>query len=208
MLPGPTLIVKAPGCNTPVKISTLASGNTFGAVYWTDGKREAPMLPDQSWLRKHPQEGVLFWAGEWEVVDTIPFDGSEDVGVGRGIPYAEDPSEGDYFTALQSGIADSDEKLRYVRIRLWWAGNDAIREQSLATLTPSHIDNLARLALLWSETDPQQRLMKAEGFRELGFFDDAQKLLGLEFPAGLQAFASFIDSLCRAKDSRVTRFPA
>lgn len=75
MRPGPTLIVKAPGCQSPVKVSTLASGNTFGAVFWTDGKCEAPMLPDHSRLRKHPTEGILFWADECEEISTIPFDG-------------------------------------------------------------------------------------------------------------------------------------
>jgi hypothetical protein len=30
---------------------TLASGNTIGARFWTDGKMEAPMLPDQPALQ-------------------------------------------------------------------------------------------------------------------------------------------------------------
>jgi len=63
--------MKAPGCQKPVKFSTIASGNTFGAVYWTDGKREAPMLPDDPWLRKSPTEGVLFWSDECEEIGSI-----------------------------------------------------------------------------------------------------------------------------------------
>ena len=33
-----------------------------------------------------------------------------------------------------------------------------------------HFDNLSRLAMLLTENDPEQRLMKAEVFRELGHF--------------------------------------
>ena len=208
MLPGPTLIVKAPGCQSPVKVSTLASGNTFGAVFWTDGKCEAPMLPDESRLRKHPTEGILFWADECEEIGTIPFDcGRNQAERWKDVPYDEEPSEQDLFSALETGIADTDEKIRYLRIRLWWAGNDPIRESGAGTLTESHLDNLSRLAMLLVENDPEQRLMKAEVFRELGHFEIAGERLVTDLPAELQAAAEFIGQLCHIQDAQVARFP-
>ena len=155
MLPGPTLIVKAPDCQSPVKVSTLASGNTFGAVFWTDGKCEAPMLPDHSRLRKHPTEGILFWADECEEIGTIPFDGDQQQAERwKDVPYDEEPTEQDLFSALESDIADTDEKIRYLRIRLWWAGNGPIRESGTGALTEQHLDNLSRLAMFLRKTTP------------------------------------------------------
>ena len=208
MLPGPTLIVKAPGCHSPVKVSTLASGNTFGAVFWTDGKCDAPMLPDHSRLRKHPTEGILFWADECEEIGTIPFDGDrQQAERWKDVPYDEEPTEQDLFSALESGIADTDDKIRYLRIRLWWTGNDPIRESETGTLTEQHLDNLSRLAMLLAENDPEQRLMKAEVFRELGHFEIAGERLVTDSPTELQVAAEFIGQLCHAQDARVARFP-
>jgi len=50
MLPGPTIVRKCSTCGKLIAQPTLLSGNTFGARFWTDGKREAPMLPEQPWL--------------------------------------------------------------------------------------------------------------------------------------------------------------
>lgn len=208
MLPGPTLVVIPTACSSPLKITTLASGNTFGAVFWTDGKCEAPMLEDEPWLRKHPDDNRLFWTGEWKKIATLDYD--TNFGPGKqwtDLPYAETPTEDDYFEALESGIAGTDEKMRHIRTRLWWAGNDPIRESGMGTLPPPHIRNLASLALLLAEDDPQQRLMKAELFRELGFFDDALRLLEWEFPEELHEASAYLAGLAGRKDLRVARFP-
>ncbi|MGC9453108.1 MAG: hypothetical protein ACP5I4_16880 [Oceanipulchritudo sp.] len=109
MLPGPTLIMKAPGCQKPVKFSTIASGNTFGATWWTDGKQEAPMLPDNPWLRKSPSEGVLFWSDACEQIGEIdPFrdDGEEPDPEWEDLEFAETPDEADYFKALLDGLGE------------------------------------------------------------------------------------------------------
>ena len=55
--PGPDTIRECPGCKAQVREQTTLSGNTFRAQYWTDGKREAPMLPDFPWLVKCPKCG-------------------------------------------------------------------------------------------------------------------------------------------------------
>ena len=54
MLPGNAEIVKCPYCGTEKELMTLLSGNTFGAVYWSDNKRIAPMLPSVSPVQKCP----------------------------------------------------------------------------------------------------------------------------------------------------------
>lgn len=45
MLSGPTHLLECVHCDTHIKKETLQSGNSFGAVEWTDGRVVMPMLP-------------------------------------------------------------------------------------------------------------------------------------------------------------------
>ena len=45
MLQGPTYLLKCIHCEKHVKMETLESGNGFGAVEWTDGRIDMPMMP-------------------------------------------------------------------------------------------------------------------------------------------------------------------
>jgi len=206
MTPGPTFIVKAPGCSKLVKISTISSGNTCGATYWTDGKCEAPMLPDSPWLRVSPAEGILFWSDECEkIAEMHPWKSTSGAAKWDELMFAAEPNEKEYFEALTSGIATTQEKLRYIRMRLWWAGNDPIRRGQTAVLPPVHIENLALLADLLSSSDPNQRLMKADALRELGRFRDAGDLLKCDFPEEYAGAVAIIQALVNAKNSRVSK---
>lgn len=206
MTPGPTLIMKAPGCKQPVKFSTIGSGNTFGATFWTDGKQEAPMLPDEPWLRKSPSEDVLFWSDECEEIGQVDLDffsGEEGNPEWENLEFAEEPDEADYVAAIRNRIANTEEKLRYIRMRLWWSGNDRIRRKELTRLPQEHIQNLSEFASLLSEEDPNQRLMKAEVLRELSRFDEALRLLEGVFPEDYQHAVQRIRDLAASKESQV-----
>jgi len=71
MLPGPTIIRRCSACTKLIEQFTLNSGNTIGARFWTDGKRDAPMLPDELWLVKCQQSGALVWIDEQEQVGIV-----------------------------------------------------------------------------------------------------------------------------------------
>jgi len=199
--------MKAPGCKKPVKFSTIASGNTFGATFWTDGKQEAPMLPDKPWLRKSPSEGVLFWSDQCEKIGQIDFfrGGEEENEEWRDLEFAEEPSESDYLAALSSGIADTNEKIRYLRMRLWWTGNDGIRRGDSQQLSGSHVHNLEAFSSLLSESDPNQRLMKAEVMRELSRYDEALSLLAFAYPDDYSHAVTRIRELATSKDAKVAK---
>lgn len=179
---GPTLVMKVPGCKNPVKFHTVSSGNTFGATFWTDGKRESPMLPDNPWLKKSPTEGVLFWSDQCEEIGRIDFKscGNENH-QWKNLDFAVEPTAEDYITAINCGLAKTDEQQRYLRMRLWWIGNDAIRRNEQGYLSEVHLENLRAFVEILSEADEYQRLVKAEALRELSEFDAALELLASGF---------------------------
>ena len=206
MSPGPNQILKTPLTGAIVKIATLMSGNTFGARYWTDGKREAPMLPDEPWLRLVPGGGELFWTDECELV-------GEEASWGGGgefanAPFAGEPAMEDYLRALSNGVASSPKKEHYVRTRVWWAVNDPVRRGE--TPAPSWLgyrENLISLLTLLSEAIPDQRLTAAEVHRELGNFDRAVELLTFAFPQGYHRAVGCIKALSEQGDSAVRQIP-
>jgi hypothetical protein len=205
MTPGPTQILRAPGCQQLVKNSTVGSGNTFGARFWTDGKMDAPMLPDRPWLMKHPTEGVLFWMDEAKEVGEID-SFTEESGEHPewiALEHVETPDEDDYRKAVRSGIANTTEKLRYVRMRLWWCGNDAIRGSDEGALPDEHLDNLQEFAKLLPEDEADGRLMKAEAYRELGMFEESKQLLNFDFPEEMSFTRSSIRNLVEKGETKV-----
>lgn len=204
MTPGPTLIMKAPGCKELIKFPTIASGNTFGATFWTDGKREAPMLPDALWLRKSPSEGVVFWSDECEEVGQIGLSADHEIKPEwRHLDFAEEPTERDYIDVISNGFADTEKKLRYVRTRLWWAGNDRIRRKEIDRLSDEHLKNLHALVVILAEDKDDQRLMKAEALRELSRFNDALRLLERNFPKNYRHAVQRIHGLAAVFDPKV-----
>lgn len=166
---------------------------------------EAPMLPDEPALLKHPVEGVLFWREDAEQIAEVRFqDGS--AGWKR-TPKAQHPCEADYRDAIKSGVGGTPERLSYLRMRLWWAGNDAIRAGEKANLSEEHLQNLIAFAPLLSEANPDQRLMKAEFLRELGRFADAEALLKLKLPNGYEKALGLITNLASARRKNVEKIP-
>lgn len=52
---GPTNLYKCPFCGKEKKLLSLISGNTFGAVVWSDTFRDYPMLPEPSRVQHCPE---------------------------------------------------------------------------------------------------------------------------------------------------------
>jgi hypothetical protein len=192
--PGPDIIRECPKCNAPLKQATMMSGNTFRATFWTDGKKMASMLPDRQWLVKCPKCDALFWIDEAKQLgEQWPRDNKQ-------WPDAIKPSiptEADYLGLLGDSTLPQNKKL-YLRRRAWWAANDIARTNVDATVVWSAAQqaNLRSLATLMDEKDPDQRITKAEIFRELKRFDDCISLLSRAFEEERHAeVAAFIKRL-------------
>jgi hypothetical protein len=202
MTPGPNRVLKIPGSGALVKIETFESGNTFGARFWTDGKREAPMMPDQPWLRRHPTTGEMFWTDECEEIGEESH--WEEGGTHADAPFAEEPALEDYLRTLEAGLAANQAKELYIRMRYWWGANDPVRLGGrIAGSEAAYRDNLTRFRSLLDSGDPHQRLMAAEAARELGDFAGAASLLEFSFPEGYSRVVTLIKRLVGEHDARV-----
>ena len=186
MIPGPNEILRIPTSGDLVKIATLTSGNTFGADWWSDGKMDAPMLPDRPWLRRHPDTGETFWTDECEEIGSEePWSESGESG---DVPFAETATENDLRDRLRDQSL-TPEKEQYLRTRLWWIWNDAQRQDgsSAADDTSKYDTNLRKLRSLLDVDDPDSRLMAAEVSRELGDHDRALELLEFDYSEDYEA---------------------
>ena len=185
-MPGPTVTRECSACGKHIAERTIESGNTFGSRFWTDGKREAPMLPDKIWLVKCQHCGSLVWINEQKQVSTDWF---------SNVCPPLNPTLDDYADFLSTGVNDK-LKERYVRLRTWWAGNDPRRASGQSIpLVSFEIENLRAFVTLLDEAEDNDRIMKAEALRELGEFADAEKLLAIKFKDEFTQTVSFIRGL-------------
>ena len=112
----PMLIIReCPHCKAHVVEEDTLSGNTIGAKLYTDGKREARMLPDHPALVKCPVCGGLFWVEEAEKVDS----GFE---AAKGKQQVLAPSGKEMLDFLTGPALPRDKEL-YVRVSAWRSAN-------------------------------------------------------------------------------------
>lgn len=189
MLPGPTIIRECPHCKSPFKEWTMASGNTMGAKWWTDGKMEASMLPNRNalvacpvcdkpvWIDEAKELARLKPLGYYAVVrdqapEKSPYRDIEDQ-----LEYSESPTVDVYKLALTLAELDAD-KQKHIRFRLWWLWNDVRRDSGVATpLTDQEVENLEKLIPLLDVSNQIGLMTKAEALRELGRFDECITLI-------------------------------
>jgi len=212
MIPGPIQIIACPHCSVLAKYMTLVSGNTFGAKVWTDGKHIAPMLPRPPAVVECHSCGECFWLADARKVGSL-----EPYGSGGGdvdpawaaAPYVLEPTEEAYHRALRKGLAVSPEQQRTLRILAWWRGNDAVRDTpnpedaGVACGSEARRENLEALARLLDEGNENDRVMKAEVFRELGDFESALRLLGRVTAPDYAAVVRQLRSMCEDGDTCV-----
>jgi hypothetical protein len=197
----PALIVReCPHCKAHVVQEETVSGNTIGAIYWTDGKREAKMLPDHPWLAKCPVCAGLFWVDEALEVDS-GFDAA------KGKQQVLAPSEKELLSFLTAPALPRDKEL-YLRVRAWRSANDAWRRNPNATpaFSKDQVQNLHALSAMLDESVPNQRILKAEISRELGEFDKCLSLLSHPFEKDYEFTVGFIRKLAEDRVRAVKPF--
>jgi hypothetical protein len=197
----PVLIVReCPHCRAFVVQEDTLSGNTIGAKFYTDGKREAKMLPDHPWLVRCPLCSHLFWVDESVEVDT-GFDAA------KGKQQVLKPSEKEVLNFLEGPELSKDKEI-YLRMHAWWAANDVWRwlPNPKPAFSKEQVKNLEALSALLDESLPDHRILKAEIARELGMFDECLLLLSYQFEDGYEFATDFMKKLAEDKVRSVKPF--
>jgi len=227
MLPGPNYYYRCPRCSTVAYRSSIATGNTFGAAYWSDAKREAPMLPESPALVACPACNAYLWIAsltpigqhDWYLPTVRQLVGQRHIEPQqeppeewRNAPQFRAPNGKDLVQALDAGLADTPERERYLRLRLWWSLNDPHRGEDNGDAPRSDAErfqgNLDRLAPLLGDS-PNDRLLRAEIARECGSLarsiELCDSLIGMDVEAHLKETASLIRARAFQQDTRVFR---
>ncbi|MBI4978740.1 MAG: hypothetical protein HZC28_14770 [Spirochaetes bacterium] len=203
MLSGPTIILQCSACQKPIEEHTAVESDDIpDAVFWTDGRRYAPVIPDEPLLVMCPHCHAPLWLDELEELGTFePLDDWRDE-FSDAREYVI-PAPDDYFALLDSTV-DNPEKEHYIRLNAWWTLNDERRESpDEIPLSSRETYNLKSLARMLDESDDHDRVMKAEIMRELGRFPDALALLSHRFDDDMAEAVEIIRSLAQKNDRYV-----
>jgi hypothetical protein len=196
-------ILQCSSCAGHLSHSLLASGNTFGARYWTDGWRDAPMLPEQPSLVKCPHCSSMVWMSDLEEVAELDRFMESDPQFPDATDYIN-LLHADYLQFAAENTDLSEDRQLYVRLHAWWRGNDARRDSAVpAPLSEGERDNMVKLAALLTADDDQDRVMRAEIMRQLGEFAAAREILNREFGEEMQRAIEIIGNLTEKQVSSV-----
>ncbi|MBD3376763.1 hypothetical protein GF406_17130 [candidate division KSB1 bacterium] len=222
------IIVICPVCQKQVKIEELHASNTAAAKFWTDGKMEAPLIPEQSDVMTCPHGSHLFWKKEAQEHGREPYKFFVKSRYSA-VPYANVPSLEDLMSELQRVRGKNKEHEIYLRMRIWWADNQTFRRnkkdkpiniiqlaekwlkfkkksERLSTLNDQEsgrLENMRRLLVLLDNKEPEIRLIRAELYRELGEFKASLEELKTPVPDYFQAHADTIKRLAQQEKEKV-----
>lgn len=211
MLFGPERVIACADCGHPALVFTLRSGNTRGAVTWTDGKMAAPMLPQAPPVTRCPGCSRFYWVADAPVLGEIQPVAGQPIPQKWAAARSVSPlTAGELLQALDAGLGTDPAREQRLRILAWWAANDARRppafEPDRVIERPLPIEaeaNLHRLFDLLDPDDPEDRLFKAEAARELGSFSAAAALLEGELPERYKAAADRLRMFVELGDDQV-----
>jgi hypothetical protein len=218
MTPGPTLVLASPCCGHLHRLQTFKSGNTAGAILWSDGKLDARLLPELPKITRCGGCSSLFWVGDAAEVGRIddPFyrsiRGEEKQDVApewERAPLIKTPDTDMLAEAITDPCFAAHHRRRHVRIELWHSLNEPRRKlpgnpqweqfwkpywehcgtEFQQRYGALFAPNLEALLELFEEADPDDRLQKAEALRELGRFEACIRLLDSDFDEPLGFYA-------------------
>lgn len=214
MTPGPTLIKKCSSCGGLFKQSTIGSGNTIRAKFWTDGKMEAPMLPNTPAAVACPHCKSFVWVFELDEVDKEDvWKSFEEESTKKAVeeyfalPEYRELQVDQYWAALTAGGLDN-QKEQYLRFKLLHLFNDERRHGKAHTYSPRELENMSSfIELLEGKGDDQSTLIKAELLRSLGHFKEATTVLERDFDYEYGKPAELIYTLAIEEDRFVKEIP-
>lgn len=176
MTPGKTYIYSCQKCGKLLTRSSLLTGNTFGSVLYSDGKRISPMNPSFPDLTKCKRCNTIFFLSDLEEIGKYRFGENIDP-AWQDADEAEFLSIADYQRAIETEIADE----LMLREHLWQAFNDRIRNgQEIFQDKNDELlweDNIRKFLSMLDINIVNERIVLAEIHRNLGEFDECIRII-------------------------------
>ncbi len=188
MLLGPTYIIECPKCTALLKKASLASGNTFGAQEYSDGKFEAPMLREFPVITICDKCSNAFWIDKAKEVGSFNRLDKSAPAEWRNARQVRFPETEEYFSILGTSFVKNQEDEFYIRQRILWDFNDRDRDRwniddSDGSLSQDDFEKwqgniLALIRILnRSHLNGYKKLLLAELYRNLGDFENCEKIM-------------------------------
>ena len=192
------MIVHCPKCGQKHQKMNLASGNTFGGIFWSDGSYFAPMLPDLPVFTRCAQCSQVFNSLKAESEEAVSFDEAQD------LPEVEHLSREDIEEALDSGVFEGADDETLLRISLWqkmnrhpWKNEEPVP----APDDPGYRKNAEALIALLNGPDSEVLIRKAELYRNLGKFDQCIATLQKISDPLVKTYKNQLEKACRSQKS-------
>jgi len=159
---------------------SLMSGNTYGAIFFSDGKRWASMMPEFTLITKCKKCHFIFWLNELNQKGSYDFNDPNYESFEH-IDDAEFLEISDYVMALNNLDTIDTNHEAYIRRQIWWGYNDRHRRNEIFFLDDNdknvYYHNCNRLIELLDNTDENHIIMIAELYRNTEQYDKSLKLL-------------------------------
>jgi hypothetical protein len=195
MIPGPTYVYACPDCQFRVSKRSIMSGNTFGAIQFSDLRIEAPMKPRYPYITKCKRCACTFWLDDSTKVEGTIAD--------RFISFYDDqfarndeknPVFGDQLEihpaleldqesikdALFMNVQRNEEDEKYLRYLLLWEYHKQLLDGTITRETLNkELDYLENIDILLRliEGDENSLFFCAELHRFAGRFDRCLEIL-------------------------------
>lgn len=225
MQPGPDRYVACPRCDAVARHETMLSGNTFGAVMWSDGREVAPMLPTPPSVVRCGNCAGCYWLRDaQEIGEFYGFEGEEGFPAEcENAPWIEEPDHHEYLQLVRSGSTRNRDDERLLRILAWQKRNDSFRTSpddfelgppvglakpppSVASVDAEYRENLEALLTLLDGDDEEGQLFRAAVLRMLGRFDEALSIINETQWDELSELAFQMGLWCKRRDPSLRAF--
>lgn len=184
MIPGHAKLVECPYCGAKKELMTIVSGNTIDAVYWSDNKKEAPMLPRVSPVQKCPECGKYYIERLQKYTYGDDYSGEE-----GWLTYEELVEAYRQFSKPRAILPNDYALLMQCLIQAY---NDRFRNNFIVVIDPQKDEAFVAGIILkfikifdWEQGSP---LFKAELYREAGEMEKCSEVLQAINPSDLDDF--------------------
>ncbi len=186
-------------CGAPIQLTDSQSPESREGTLWSDAYFEVHDSPEPQLLGKCGACGAVGCLAELPAMkDATPLAGGTD--------HTIEPLTVDDYAVLVDNLETISAQFHsYLRIRFWQLSNDRRRGVEVPLpLTAVERANLVELLKLLGEA-PADRLMKAQGLRQLEDFAGAEAVLTQPFDAQLSPIIERLRRLGREREVRLVK---